>query len=574
MSLSAAKVTDNTHEMSFHELFSQSTQISIPLFQREYVWSEKQFKRLCEEIDVIVDGEDTNRFLGAIIAVRREANPASPQPYEIVDGQQRLTTLFLFVLAASYVAAKNGHDDYARGLINSNLIIDWWTGGVNTKLIPSFADRGQFVKAFKQVINTGNLSDWLNTKAKLPSSNSLETGKFIKQFDRIKAFLQKRLADHGFEHLQNLVTTAQTKLTFVFILLKDASNATTVFEGLNDPGIPIDIGDLVRNEVFSRISDKPELADNVHRDVWLPFRKQLGEDFNNYFFPFAIIKEPAIRNADLFRGLRNIWGKTSSPEKIIELLNEYSTPYLALTQGVMPSKYAKSISKKINLLRDSGSPTSIYPFVMRLLKEYELGNVSESDTSNSLSVIESFLVRRAICGIEPTGLLVLFRTMWNTVDGKPNSESMKSAIRKRTTIEWPDDERLKLAIRTRSIYKSNICNFAIMEYEYSFKADRPSNPAWIEHVLPQKLTTEWKIYFSDQEHENLLHTWGNLIPLTAEMNKDISQSEYSIKKKFIESGSMFVSARSLVEQHHTWLPSDIAKRTESISEWAITRWPR
>lgn len=106
MSLTATKVTDNTHEMSFHELFSQSNKILIPLFQREYVWKDKQFKRLVEEIDIVVEGEDENRFLGAVIAVRKDANPASPQPYEIVDGQQRLTTLYLFVLAAAATAAK------------------------------------------------------------------------------------------------------------------------------------------------------------------------------------------------------------------------------------------------------------------------------------------------------------------------------------------------------------------------------------------------------------------------------------------------------------------------------------
>jgi uncharacterized protein with ParB-like and HNH nuclease domain len=148
MSLSQNKVTDNTHEMSFHELFSQATQISIPLFQREYVWTEKQLKRLIEEIDIIQNGEESNRFLGAVIAVRRNSNPAEPQPYEIVDGQQRLSTLYLFVLAAACVAAKNKESEYANAIINTNLIIDWWQNGTNTKLVPSFADRSQFCVAF------------------------------------------------------------------------------------------------------------------------------------------------------------------------------------------------------------------------------------------------------------------------------------------------------------------------------------------------------------------------------------------------------------------------------------------
>ena len=104
---------------------------------------------MTDEIDVIVNGEDPNRFLGAVISVRREANPAEPQPYEIVDGQQRLSTLYLFVLAAAYVAAKNNEDEYAKGIIHQNLIIDWFQTGINTKLVPSFADRHQFCLAFQ-----------------------------------------------------------------------------------------------------------------------------------------------------------------------------------------------------------------------------------------------------------------------------------------------------------------------------------------------------------------------------------------------------------------------------------------
>lgn len=176
---SSSKVTDNTHEMSFHELFSQPAQIRIPLFQREYVWTDKQLRRLIEEIDIIVDGADTNRFLGAVIAVKRESNPATPQPYEIVDGQQRLTTLYLLMLAAAYVAAKSGEIDYAFGVINSNLIIDWWKGGPNTKLVSSFSDGGQFNKAYETLLNLGALSDRLSGRVVLPNARGGSAGRLF-----------------------------------------------------------------------------------------------------------------------------------------------------------------------------------------------------------------------------------------------------------------------------------------------------------------------------------------------------------------------------------------------------------
>jgi len=152
------KITDNSSESTFHQLTSQSATLVMPLFQRRYVWSKKQLQRMFEEIESIVEQESHSRFLGAVIAVRRVTNPSNPDPYEIVDGQQRLTTLYLILLATDQLAAKNGKIDYAKGLIGTNLYVDWAQDvPYNTKLAPSIEDRPQFRSIYKQVINTGDL---------------------------------------------------------------------------------------------------------------------------------------------------------------------------------------------------------------------------------------------------------------------------------------------------------------------------------------------------------------------------------------------------------------------------------
>lgn len=572
MSLSASKVTDNTHEMSFHELFSQATQITIPLFQREYVWTDKQLKRLFEEIDVIHNGEDANRFLGAVIAVRRNANPAEPQPFEIVDGQQRLSTLFLFIMAAASVAAKNKDSEFAKGLIHQNIIIDWWQNGINTKLYPSFADRNQFCEAFKLLINSGDLSNWLGAKVKLPDPTGNKTGRYINQFNKIKSILQKRVNEHGIDHLKSIVSIAQTKLTFVFILLKDPSTATTVFEGLNDPGMPIGIGDLVRNEVFSKISHDPSQAQSIHRDLWLPFKDKLGEYFDKYFFPYALIQDQNLNSSDLFRGLRRIWGDTSKPDEIIVKLEVYTDSYLALCKGQYPLTYSKDIKEAMNKLVFSRCPTSVYPFMMRLLNEYVEGKVSEQDTIACIKIIESFMIRRSIAGLEPTGLLGIFRSAWDAVGGKPCASSLSDVINKRNTVEWPDDSRIKDSILKRNIYSSHLRQYFLKEYELSLGSDVPKNEFWIEHIMPQTLNDEWRKIISERDHEELRHTWGNLIPLTQEMNQSISQSSYKVKSIEFEKNSVFASARNLSKEYVKWDKDEILKRSSVIADWAIKRW--
>ena len=110
------KITDNSDELSFHQLTSTSSVLRIPLFQRPYVWTKKQLERMLSEVEAIANEEDVSRFLGAIIAVTRPTNPSQPTPHEIVDGQQRLTTLFLLHW---YIANKEGkYEDYRRLLVD------------------------------------------------------------------------------------------------------------------------------------------------------------------------------------------------------------------------------------------------------------------------------------------------------------------------------------------------------------------------------------------------------------------------------------------------------------------------
>ena len=133
-------------------------------------------------------------------------------------------------------------------------------------------------------------------------------------------------------------------------------------------------------------------------------------------------------------------------------------------------------------------------------------------------------------------MLATFRTAWGVVAGMPTKETLSGVIRKRNTVEWPDDERLSKAIQSRNIYSSHIAEYVLLEYERSLGSDIPDNKFWIEHVMPQKLNKDWHEVISVEDHQSIVHTWGNLIPLTKEMNQEVSQAEFSKKRKQFENG--------------------------------------
>ncbi len=570
------KITDNSNELSFHQLTSTSSILLIPLFQRAYVWSQKQLDRMLKEIEAITSGKESTRFLGSVIAVSRDTNPSEPTPREIVDGQQRLTTLYLFLLGAAFVAARAGKDEYARGLISTNLIVEWAQQiPVNTKLQPSIADRAQFNAILNRVASAGSLADWLPLKLKLPPTSGIETGPLARQFERVRLHLQKTLdSPGGFEALNATVEVVRNSMTFVFILLKDAGSATTVFEGLNDPGVPIAVGDLVKNEVFARIGYNEHEARVLHDNRWEPFRKKFGEFFNDYFFPFSVIHKPTTSQTEMFGELRTRW-KELTADKIIDDLDRYSGPYLALNGneerlGSYVAEVRTSLSRIVRLK----PPAAIFPFVMQLLDSFAAKQVGKEEVARCLSTLESFLVRRALCGIEPTGLLGLFRTMWTNLNGQVTAPGIQQVILKRLTIEWPADARVREAIRTRPLYGSAIAPFVVMEYDRAQSMDHPATAMSIEHVMPQTYCEAWKSVVEPNQHGKLKHLWANLVPCSSVMNTNVAQSPYPIKRKVFEKESMFASTRKLATDYDTWGEAEILARSERLADWAIDHWKR
>jgi len=548
----------------------------IPLFQRPYVWTKKQLQRMVDEIEAISSKEDVSRFLGAVIAVTRPTNPSQPTPHEIVDGQQRLTTMYLFLLAAAQVAARKGQTDYARGLISTNLIVDWAQDlPSNTKLQPSISDRGQFIAIFEKVSKTGELYDWLPAKARLPQGSPCKTGSLISQFNRIHKYLQDKTESDGFEALESIVEVVRNSLTFVFILLKDPGSATTVFEGLNDPGVPISVGDLVKNEVFARIGYNEAQARSLHDHRWAPFRDRFGDRFDDYFFPYCVIFKSNASRTEMFGHLRKLWDGLDSKE-IIDRLEEYASPYLALTGDTESIKlYGHEIEKQIRKLVELKQPSSTFPFVMRLLKEFSNKKISKQDALGCLKVLESFLVRRAICGIEPTGLLGLFRTMWSSTNGHPTAKIVESVILKRLTVEWPTDERLRESIKSRPLYGSGVAKYIVLEYDRSLGLDQPTiDEVSIEHIMPRSYCEAWSTIVSKSQHSKLKDLWANLIPLSKAMNDVVDQSEFCTKRIYFENESMFSSARKVGKEYDNWGETQIQERSEQLTDWAIQRWQR
>ncbi|QFS97304.1 hypothetical protein FIV06_07720 [Labrenzia sp. THAF191b] len=578
------KVTDIPEESSFYDLVAGDNVMEIPLFQRPYSWKNSHYTTMLDDVSVVLEDPTSAIFLGVIVTYSRGASQGRPPTWMVVDGQQRVSTLYLSVLAHVLVAAENGELDWAADIIGRYLLVRPMSGlAHNTKLVPSFNDRRQFSEIWDRVSKVKNLSShqmYAHNPPRPPSPSGDEEGMMKSQFGNMVKDARREFKGGGIETFSERVDVIATKLSMVSISLREPTVAPKIFERLNYGAEPITVADLVRNEIFARVGNDLDAAQSLFGGKWEPFISRFSDkntDFNRFLFPYGLIHNSSIRRNDLFMTIRGIWDKLGGPAAIIENLEKFQEPYVCLSSGSNLEKATKSINLRIHRLHSLNRPSSVYPFLMRLLASYTAGQLSESKVLETLDVVESFLVRRAICGIEPTGLHAVFKGLWDEIfatpndpkDSEINAATIREKVMSRSTISWPSDAMVKDAILNGPLYRRKIRQFAIREYELSLDAECPGDISDIEHIAPQKKPDDWTDVPKD-EYEAVLHTWGNLAPISPGMNKKVSAGTFDQKRKEYKN-SKFPSVREL-SNVEKWTIDEIKRRSEKVSEWAVARW--
>ena len=579
------KVTDVPQEANFYDLISGDNVLEIPLFQRPYMWKEVHYKALLQDISDIDEEANAAVFLGVIVSFGLGTGPGRPPTWMVVDGQQRVTTLYLCVMAAVEVAARNGELSWAADIMGRYLLVRPMSGlSVNTKLVPSFNDRGQFTAIWKRIIEIKNFSNhqiFASNPPKPPVSSGSFDGTMASQYNRIRLDLSKLMRAHGLPALERRIDVLTSRLSVVSISLRDPTVAPKIFERLNYGAEPVTVADLVRNEVFARSGDDPQTARHLFETRWEPFVGRFADknaDLDRFLFPYGLMHNPNVKKADLFAALRKRWERFD-PKEIIDDLEQYQPAYLAVNSGKEYQLDHPKLALRVDRIYRAGRPSSIFPFILKLLRSFELGQLSEESACAVLDAVESFLFRRAVAGIEPTGLHAVFKSLWQDILGDVKDGSLdrivtpkrtRDLISSKPTIAWPNNEEFREAIETGELYRRKIASYALREYEVSLKGESPSDGHQIEHIAPQAPTEGWKGVIPEN-YEKLVHTWGNLLPLTPVMNPSAGQSDFAIKRKAY-ADSIFASARE-VAKVKVWNAKAIQDRSKAIADWAVTRWP-
>lgn len=556
-----------------HDLFNSDSRYKAPVYQRLYVWGGEELEGLLDDIDSIEVGY--SQFLGAIVLkdLGKAKGPTSPNHYLIIDGQQRLTTLYMIFSVLAHIAQEHGDSksaDYIakRYLANSSKEFEG-----QPKLVPTVQDREALWKLLDDQVS-GVEWDFKSDAADQKKGGQKITRQWKRIFDHYKKML---IVDGELDKeklLENL-QKVQSNVRFICITLDQNDDANDIFSKLNAKGVPLELADLVRNEIFSKFPiDEPGKADSFYTKHWHPFEKSFPDDSLDAFFPIYsyIAFKGKVTKSNSFPKLQEVW-RSLKPPAILSELKAYSPYYSSLISFEKNKNFSNELNGMVERFSRMPRTTVTWPFLIEVLRNAESGELSQKDAVKTLEIIEAFLVRRSIIGIEPTGLHAVFKGLWDKTNGSPK-EVLANVVTR--TIQCPDDQELLGVLMSEPSDTRVILKYVLEEYERDFrKANKydpaPTDAATLEHILPQNLSSTWADIFSEDKHKRLIGLLGNLAPLSEKQNKSLKDQSWEEKRKRFK-GSNWQVTQELANRK-TWDAKIITERTNDIAKWVTNRWP-
>jgi hypothetical protein len=563
------------------QLFSADNILRCPLFQRPYVWKKENINKLWEDIDSVLDGQCDVRFLGALVFDNESASTSSsPGSYWVIDGQQRLTTLYLSLCALSLVAREADAIDDSESLAEEYLLSRKTTYRDSPKFSPTLRDTRQF----NQVVRSS-----LGNKAKVSQSRETgdSSGAMTEAYELIKRNVRDRCLDSDgkvtAEQVSLLREVLLERLEFVEIRLGQRHDANEVFDRLNKEGARLGIVDLVRNEVLKRLKDDPVNAEDVYASTWRPFEEGFGtpESMEGYFFPHALTRDSSITKSRTFNSLAKRWqskyGTSAGPveqvDAIMADLREHSAIYRHLKDGSALKGITGDFAEAMSALSRMKAPTVTFPYLFSLHSSVVSGEVDGHTAARAARVIESFLFRRSVSGMEPTGLHAVFKGLWG---GAGADASEVRSLLETKTIKFPSDGEFSIAVKSAPMYSRKIRNFAILELERSFTSGDVLSTfpdMTVDHLLPQSAKGDWREHFTQKEIDTSVHTWANLVPLSGKANSEKGSSSWEVTRAHLKNETVFATTKHLLDRYSAWTPASLGERASELAAWAISRWP-
>ena len=505
-------------ERKITKLFSESdTVFSIPVYQRDYNWQEKQCQRLFK--DILQTGKNekvSSYFLGSIVYIHDGIYGVGEKEFHVIDGQQRMTTLTLLFLAIYFklkgtILAKDADKIYNQYVVNP-----YSEKEIKLKLLPP----------------EENL--YILNKISHNKFNELEA---FQDRNMLKNYLffEKELENLSFEDMKNLSNGIE-KLIYIDIALeKGKDDPQKIFESLNSTGLDLSQGDLIRNYILMDLERGEQ--NRIYKEIWIPIENNCkvsdGSEITSYVSDFirdylTLKTEKISSKPKVFETFKSYYEKENDEK--LEDMKKYSEAYSYIIKPSLEKD--KDIQKELDYLK-SLDKTVINTFLIGILKDYKDNILEKDELLNMLILLQSYLWRRYITEKPTNALNKIFQGMYGKISRSGNYyENLVDVL---MAEDFPTDEELESALKLKNVYKDkeklNYVFKKLENYNHNELIDFENEKITIEHIFPQKPNKAWKENYSDNELEQMISFKDTISNLTLTgSNSNLSNKAFHEKR--------------------------------------------
>lgn len=478
----------------------------IPVYQRNYDWRKDQCKQLFDDLMKIKDEKRESHFFGSIVSVY---NPdGDGEEYQIIDGQQRLTTISILLLAIYNILQSSqlptSINRLAEKIYKEYLVDEYQDEDKKIKLKSIKDDQIAFNKLFS------------SKDEYIKSSNITINYNYF--YDRIIKECQN---NYTIDDIYNSIV----KLEIIEIKLnfKDGDNPQLIFESLNSTGLLLNEGDKIRNFILMNLPSP--LQTKYYEKYWKKIEINTDFDVSAFIRNYLSIKEQKIPSINsTYKSFKDYFlSQEEDIENILSDLLSYSKKYNNLLKGNTHNKNINSTISRLNKLET----TVARPYLLELLRLEEEEKISISDLEEIFNAIENYIFRRIICRLPTNALDKIFLTLHNEImtydstDENYKDKLVYTLLNKKGNARFPTDKEFISSFANEEVYnlsgKNKIYIFERLEnFETKETKDiyqrMGEGKLTIEHIMPRKLTLAWRKDIgekADEIHIEWLHKLAN-----------------------------------------------------------------
>ena len=547
--------------------FLQGTkQFVIPIYQRTYSWEQSDCQQLLNDILRVAANDDIPaHFVGSIVYVERGIyHVSSVTQLLMIDGQQRLTTLSLLLGVIGEAIGEEEKD--RRSEITRKKIHNYYLfnadeeGDAHYKLLLTKSDRDTLIR----LLEGGELPEPVSARMK---DNYL----FFKDCVRRKNI-------DPFQLYKGV-----SKLVIVDISLdQEHDNPQLIFESLNSTGVALSHADLIRNYVLMGLEQEEQ--NRLYTTYWYPMEQSFRyadkpDIFDRFMRDYLTLKQGEIPNIGKVYLAFKAYHQSNMPTPIADIVKDiyrYAKYFVKMAFLKEEDREIKAVLRDIDIL----TVYVAYPFLLEVYDDYANMRLARQDFITILRLVESYVFRRAVCGIPTNALNKVFAALPREIDKEHYLESVVDAfLSKGYGARFPRDEEFRQEFVVKDIYhlRSNTRSYLFNKLEnFERKEPVPIDEYSIEHIMPQNehLSTAWQQDLGPDWQviqARYLHTIGNLT--LTRYNSELSDHPFQ-EKRDIEGGfadSPVRLNRGLAKLEH-WNEDEIRKRAEQLADQATRTW--